>query len=726
MGVIEASFNRALSLHQQGQLAQAEAIYREILKLQPRHSHALHLLGVVAFQAGNYKAAIGLIARAIAVNPGNPAFFSNHGNALQKLGELEAAVTNYDKAIALKPDYAEAHYNRGNALHGLGRHEAALASYDRAVALDSRDAESYRSRGVTLQALKRRDAAAEDFNKAIALDPGNAEAHCNLANLLQETGQLDAALTHYGQALSCKPEFVAAWSNRGNVLQELAQLDAAIASYDRAIELAPGHAEAHAGRGETLQRQGRLEAAAASYQQACALKPEYPFLPGILLHTKMRLCDWSSLEQDLAGLRRRLALGEPVTPSFPLLALDTTAVEHRLAAELWAQAKYSPDNALGPLPAHQPGERIRLGYFSADFHDHATAFLIAGLFECHDRGRFEVIAFSFGPERDDAMRRRLTSAFDQFIDVRAQTDAEIAQLARSMGIDIAIDLKGFTQDQRSGIFARRAAPVQVSYLGYPGTMGCDFIDYLIADSTVLPEQDQQYYAEQIAYLPGSYQVNDASRAVPGEPGSRSGLGLPESGFVFCCFNNNYKITPQQLDSWARILDQVPGSVLWLLEDNPVASRNLRREAQSRGLAPERLVFAPRAELPEHLARQRAADLFLDTLPYNAHTTASDALWTGLPVLTCSGASFAGRVAASLLGAVGMPELIADSPAHYEQLAVELATDNARLRTLQARLVANRATAPLFDTRLFAHNIEAAYAHMLERQQSGLQPATFHV
>jgi predicted O-linked N-acetylglucosamine transferase (SPINDLY family) len=372
------------------------------------------------------------------------------------------------------------------------------------------------------------------------------------------------------------------------------------------------------------------------------------------------------------------------------------------------------------------GGKIRLGYYSADYHEHATAFLTAGLFERHDRSRFELTAFSFGPPREDAMRRRVTAAFDRFVDVRSRSDQEVAQLSRELAIDIAVDLKGYTEGARMGIFAHRAAPVQVSYLGYPGTLAAPYIDYLVADETLIPSETRAFYTEKIAYLPHSYQANDRQRSIAERIFTREELGLPSRGFVFCCFNNAYKITPAVFDVWMRILRRVEGSVLWLLLDNERAAENVRREAEARGVSGSRLVFAPSMALPEHLARHRAADLFLDTHPYNAHTTASDALWAGLPVLTRSGESFAARVAGSLLKAAGLAELVTTTPEAYEALAVELATDPIHLAKLTVGLSRTRLAVPLFDTELFARHLENAYTQMYQRSVRGLSPEHLHV
>jgi hypothetical protein len=404
---------------------------------------------------------------------------------------------------------------------------------------------------------------------------------------------------------------------------------------------------------------------------------------------------------------------------FPVLAITDSSQIHKQVTEIFVQAKCAPNDTLGPIPSYGRHPKIRLAYFSADLHNHATAYLMAELFEKHDRERFELYAFSFGPDKLDDMRVRVMAAFDHFIDIRGMTDQKAAELARELEIDIAIDLKGFTQDGRTDIFAYRTAPIQISYLGYPGTMGASYFEYLVADHTIIPPEAQQYYSEKIIYLPDSYQVNDRQRAISDKVFTKAQLGLPEEGFVFCCFNNNYKILPQTFDIWMRLLQQVEGSVLWLFEANPTAMTNLKKEAQKRGIHPERLVFAKWMPPAEHLARQRLADLFIDTLPYNAHTTASDALWAGLPVLTLIGQSFASRVAASLLNAIGLPELITHSEQEYEQKALELANNSKQLVQIKAKLAANRLTTPLFDTERFRKNLEQAYLEVYERHQAGL-------
>ena len=468
-----------------------------------------------------------------------------------------------------------------------------------------------------------------------------------------------------------------------------------------------------------LQELDALEESIASYEQALAIDPRTPFLLGNCRHARMQVCDWSGFESDKAAITAALERGEAVaTPFVTLSLLDSPALQRRAAEILVGQ------KLVGTLPfsapRHPRHDKIRVGYFSADFRNHAVAMLSAGLFETHDHARFELTAFSLGPNVPDELRTRVERTFDRFLQLDGKSELDIAGLARRLEIDIAVDLGGFTRNARTGVLALRAAPIQISYLGYLGSLGGKFIDYLLADPVLVPSETRDYYGEKIACLP-SYQVNDSNRPIAERAFTRAELGLPPSGFVFCCFNNTYKITPETFDSWMRILVRAPGSVLFLLGSSPAAVRNLRSEALRRGIAPERIIFGGSLPFAEYLARYRSADLFLDTLPYNAGTSASDALWVGLPVLTLPGQSMASRMAASLLTAAGLPELIAASRADYERQAVELATDAQRLETLKHKLAGNRGRCALFDTPTFTRNLESLYQQMYQRHLSGLAP-----
>ena len=476
---------------------------------------------------------------------------------------------------------------------------------------------------------------------------------------------------------------------------------------------------------KTIQELKQLDEALASYESAIALDPDLDYVFNDHLHTKMHLGLWDNQASGISELTKKINNGEKAVMPFPLLSLTDDPEMQRKTAEIYANDKYPQSHVLPKIERYQKHKKIRIGYFSADFNNHPAAYMTAELYEVHDRERFEIHAFSFGPDTKDEMNLRIKKGVDHFHEVRAMSYADTAMLARSVELDIAVDLGGYTQNCRPNIFAEGSAPIQVNYLGYPGTMGANYMDYLVADQTIIPEENQQYYSEKIAYLP-SYQVNDSNQSSPSTTPPRQDLGLPEKGFVFCCFNNNYKITPTTFDSWARILKQVDDSVLLIYISKESARINLTKEIVLRGIQPSRLIFAERVPMPEYLARYRVADLFLDTHPYNAHTTTSDALRMGLPVLTYMGNSFASRVAASLLNVINLPELITTTQEHYESLAIELATNPEKLKIIKDKLVNNLPTAPLYDTQLFARHLESAYLSMYDRYQNGLDPDHIYV
>ena len=651
---------------------------------------------------------------------------NDRGNSLYAAEQYNAALENYEKAFLLKPDYAEAHCNCAIVLCSLERYQESIESCDRAIRLKPELAEAYFNRGNALHALKQYEAARQSFDRAIELKPDYADAYYNRGSTLQPLGQNESALESYDKAILVNPNHAQAHNNKGSALQSLLQYEAALACFDKAIALKPDYAEACNNRAGALLALKQYQAALASYDKAILLKPDYEYLPGMRLHMRRFLCDWEGIEHESQQLEAPIGRGERVALPFTMLVLSDSPAIQRQAAEIYVRDKCPPGASAVPISRRPKHDRIRIGYFSADYYNHATTYLMAELLERHDRSRFEILGFSFGMDAVDEMNQRVTAAMDRFVDVRSMPDRAVAEMSRSLEVDIAVDLKGFTKESRPGIFAERAAPVQVNYLGYPGTMGADYIDYLIADPTVIPESAQQYYSEKIVYLPDSYQPNDSQRSISAKQVARTDEGLPEKAFVYCCFNSVYKISPAVFDGWMRILGRVEGSVLWLLEDNSVASGNLRKEALRRGVAAERLVFAQSLPLAEHLARHRLADIFLDTFPYNAHTTASDALWAGLPVVTRMGESFASRVAASLLRAVDLPELITATEGEFEELAVGLARDGERLQALRRKLEQNRLGAPLFDSRAYTRHLEAAYSAMVERYQTGSPPEHIHI
>ncbi len=689
---LEQWLDRALACHQRGELAQAEALYAQILAAAPDHFDARHLLGVIRHQQGRSAEALELVGAALKIRPDSARALSNHGLILYALRRYTEALASFDRAVALAPDLPDAHNNRGNALQRLRRNDEALASFDR----------------------------------ALALAPGYVEAHNNRGNALQGLRRHAQALASYDRALALRPAYPDALYNRGSALKELGRHDEAIASFDQALALRPDHAETWFARGDALNDRKRHEEALASYEKAIALRPDHPYAFSGLAEAALAICDWERTSRLAPQLEALVAERKAIVNPFTLIRLSDRPALHLQCARAFIVDKIGVPPA--PLWAGERWrhDRIRIAYLSADYHRHATAYLIAELIERHDRARFDVLGVSFGRDDKSEIRQRLVAAFDSFDDVRGRDDRDIAQMLHTREVDIAIDLKGYTQESRPEIFAFRPAPIQASYLGYPGTMGADFIDYIMGDEVVTPPEAAADYSEKIVRLPDSYQCNDSKRVIAEAAPSRHEAGLPEEGVVFCCFNNNYKITASMFDIWMRLLHAAPASVLWLLRENAGAEANLRREAQARGVDPARLVFAERLPVAEHLARHRLADLFLDTLPYNAHTTASDALWAGLPVVTCVGTAFAARVGSSLLRAVGLPGLVTASLADYEALALRLAIDAGERKELRARLAANRLTHPLFDAGRFCRHIEAAYVTMWQTWQRGEAPRGFAV
>jgi protein O-GlcNAc transferase len=645
-----------------------------------------------AYEGGQFDEAERLCAGILGVQPDNFAALHILAMVQSRLGLFVEALSNCDKALAIRPGHAEALHNRGAILQELKRFEEALASYDKALAVRPDYAQTHYNRGVILHELKRFEDALASSDRALAIRPGHAGALHNRGNTLHELRRFEEALSSYDRALAIEPDRAGTFNNRGYALAELNRFAEARASFEKAIALDPAHTHAFGGLAD------------------CALK----------------LCEWRRRDELSTELRRHVTEARSVVYPFVLLGYSDDAALHLAGARRFIQDRIG----VPPRPLWHGGtsrnDRIKLAYLSADFRAHPVAHLIAELFELHDRSRFEVIGVSLGPDDGSDMRARLITAFDRFRDVRTTPDRDAARLLNELRTDIAVDLSGYTMGCRPEILAFRPAPIAVNYLGYPGTMGIDFIDYIIADPIVLPFDRGPCYAEKIVHLPDCYQANDRKRAIAAATPTRAEAGLPARGFVFCCFNNAWKISPAMFDVWMRLLKAVGGSVLWLLHDLKEAEANLRREAAARGVDPARLVFAGRMPLDDHLARHRLADLFLDTLPYNAHTTASDALWAGLPVLTCRGESFAGRVAASLLDAVGLADLVTPSLEEYEALALKLANDAPLLAGFKTRLERNRLRYPLFDSARYCRHIEAAYATMWERWQRGESPESFSV
>jgi predicted O-linked N-acetylglucosamine transferase (SPINDLY family) len=745
--------NYGVILTQLGRSHEALTQFTLALNLRSDSAERWNLRGAAFNNLKKYENALADFDKAIALDPRFIGAYANKGYSLHELRRYDEALACFDKALAIVPGLTEAHLGRGNVLQALGRHEEALAALDQSLSLNPHFAEAWLGRGNVLSSLNRRDEALDAFDRALtlkllpsawfgrgnalynlgrldealdayarglALDPSDAEALLRYGNVFFVLKNYDKALEAYEKALSLKPNLVGTRLGLGNAFLELHRYDEALAAYDQELALTPDIAEAWLGRGHVLHMRKIHDQAAAAYAKVLKLDPGHPFVKGHLLHERMLVCDWKDADELISEIENEIRLGKPAAEPFGWQGVAKSEQSLQLCAEIYNNKKFPPvtENFPGHAPDHKT---IRIGYSSGEFRNAATSSLIVGTLEHHDKSRFEIYCFDNGWDDQSEMRSRITASVHELVDIRKLDDPSSAAAVRERQIDILVNLNGYFGEERTRMFARRPAPIQVNYLGFPGTMGSTYMDYIIADDCVIPPDNRKYFTEKVVYLPNSYQANDTKKEIGTDDPSRATYGLPQQGFVFCCFNNNYKIVPEIFDRWMHILKRADGSVLWLIEDSEKAASNLRMEATARGVGAERLVFAKRLPLSEHLARHRLADLFLDTLPYNAHTTASDALWAGLPILTCLGQTFAGKVGASLLKAIGLPELITTTLDDYEELAVDLATHPEKVALLKRKSADNRLTTPLFDTKQFTRDIEAAYSAMYERLRAGLKP-----
>ena len=717
-------FRLGVAQQRAGELPGAIESYRQCLRLNPELAEVHNNLGTTLEAAGHFDEARGCFERALALKPDYVRALTNLGKLLQRLERSAEAIGVLERALEVSPDHVPALVNLGFALTDAGRAEEAVAPLRRAIALDPQFFAAHHGLARALLAAGDTAGGFESLERALALEPRLTDAHLLRARALLQSGQSAQAIACLQRVAIAAPDCADVHDNLAFALYEAGQLEAALASANRALALDPRHWRAELHRAQALAQLRRHAEARASLRRVLARRPGQSEALAEELNCCLRICDWAGVEAARAGIRS-LPAGTGAVHPFVLMAVSDDPAELLHAARGVAA---SASHGRSPLPslARRPRGRIRVAYLSADYCVHATSFLIAELLELHERGEFEIYGVSFGPDDESPVRRRMIAACDHFADVRDKSDLEIARWLREQEIDIAVDLKGYTAFGRSGILAYRPAPIQVNYLGYPGTLGARFADYIIADEFLIPEAERAHYQEQVVHLPHSYQVNDRRRVTAAPGPTRAEAGLPADAFVFCCFNSNWKITAPVFEAWMRLLAEVEGSVLWLFEDSEPAAANLRAAAMKRGIAPKRLVFATRVANDAHLARHRLADLFLDTVPVNAHTTASDALWSGLPVITCAGRAFAGRVAGSLLRAVGLAELITSSLAEYERLALSLARDPARLGALRSHLLEKRQELPLFDTPLFCRHLEAAYRQMWATHREGRPPASFKV
>lgn len=648
---------RASTLLESGEIKLAKAALTTLLETHPKNSDCLHLLGVIANKEKNYVLASNLIAKAVGIYDRNPYYYFNLAVSFKAQNNLSQALECYEKCIELAPTISLAHLNKGIVLKQLHRIDEAIKSHSTAIKLNDRLLLAYVNRGLAYQAKRQLLLAKQDFLSAVGIKAEFAEAHANLGNVYRELKNYSLAIESYGKALS--------------------------------------------------------------------LNRDLPYLQGLLLHTKMCIADWQGFDSNLKQTLDDVSLGKRVSPSHPLLALIDDPIAHLKCTQTWMSHNHPENDSLGSFDAihfnQTLNRRIKVAYISPDFRDHPVAYLMANVFELHSKEQFELYALSLTSICDDGMHSRISKAFEHFFYVNDQSDKEIAQLCRSLSIDIVIDLSGLTEGSRPGIFSYRPAPLQVGYIGFLGSMGASYFDYIITDSTITTPMNRPYFSEKILYLP-SYQANDQHRFSSAAIFAKADLGISENTFVYCSLNSTYKITPDIFKSWMTILLRVPNSALLLLAENTTAEANLRNNALTLGVDPNRIFFCNRINRSDYLARYKSADLFLDTSPYNAGTTASDALWAGLPVLTIVGKSFASRIGASLLNAIGLPELITYSLQDYESKAVELGLNQNLLTQTKDKLRRNSKSMPLFDAPSFTVTLEAGFRQIFLRHFSNLKPA----
>ena len=683
----EAYSNLGITLEELDELEKALESFEKAFSLKPEKIETANTISTILQEINDPNLSINYYKKIIESSPKLYLVHFNLAIAYQELNFIDEAINSYKKALNLHPEFLDAYLNLGDIYEDSNQLEDSLMSLERAVEIDSTNSLAFNNLGVTLKSLNRIDDAVNSFKRAIEIEPDNPQGHFNL----------------------------------GVALRSLNKIDDAIKSFEKTIALDPNSGESYFFLGELYRVTNQHKIALFNFNKAFSINPNIDFLFGAILNTKMHLSLWEDLEDNLKILTNKINNNEKVVSPFALMALIDDPEIQIKASQIYANFNYPQNDSIFPVKPYKNHKKIRLGYFSADFHNHPTMHLMIELFELHDRERFEVYAFSFGPNQQDKWRQRASLSFDQFIDVRLKSDKEISTLSREKEIDIAVNLGGYTQATRTGIFANFAAPIQVNFLVFPGTMGSNYFDYIVADHTVISSENKYHFSEKIVYMPDTYQSNISEREVSNKTILRHELGLPEEGFIFCCFNNVHKILPPTFESWMRILKSVDESVLWLYANKESVIANILETASSLGVDKNRIIFAKHAPVEDHLNRIGKADLFLDTLPYNAHTTASDALRMGVPVITLIGKSFASRVAASLLNAVNMPELITRTQQQYESTAIELALHSEKLDNIKVKLNANLPSSALFDCRMFTKNLELAYDEMHQKSQSGLKP-----
>ncbi len=684
-------YKKALICFQNGKINEAEEICFKLVKKNTKNINFLLLLGVIYFKKKKILKSIEIFNKIIKQNPHNYQAFFNLGNVFLSVKEFNKSLECYNKAILINPEYKKAYNNRGNVMRELGMLNQAVKNYDKAIAIESNNPDSYVNRGTIFYELRNFSKASKDYIKAIHLKKNYAEAYFSLANVFNETGASKDAIENYKKAIKINPNYAEAYNNLGNLYNKLKKYNEAIICFEKAIRI----------------------------------NPNFNFLYGNLIQTKCIICDWKYFKKDIKNLEKNIEIKKKTAPPFLTLSLFDSPQIQKNASIIWCEDKFFKSKNIY-FENKKINKKVRIGYYSADFGEHAMSYLLANLFELHDKSKFEIIAFSFVNHSESKIGKRVSNSFNKFFDVSLKSDEEIVELSKNLNIEIAVDLMGFTKKNRFSIFHKRCSPIQVNYLGYPGTLGNANIDYIIADKIIIPKKNEKFYSEKIVYLPNTYQVNDSKKQISKKFLSKKEFGLPENSFIFCCFNQNYKINPKIFNIWMDLLLEVKNSTLWLIEDNEISIKNLKKEAEKKMVNQNRIIFAKRLPNEKHLARHKLADLFIDTFPYTAHTTGSDALWSGLPLVTLKGETFASRVASSLLNAVNLPELVTTSYEEYKELAIKLSLNPKILQTFKKKLEINISKKPLFNTKLFVKNIESAFIQMHDRYYKGMPKKNIYI
>ena len=720
MSEIHSNLVRAFDLLKKNDFINAKLIYENILSVDKKNFDALFFLAVILINFKNYKKARDLLEQVVLIKPNFADAYNNIGICLEKLNDLDGAIKNYNLAINNRPNFAEAHNNIGVVFQKLRNFDQAILQYKKAITYKNLYLDAYVNLANLFKETKQFEEAIKNYDLAINLNPKLAEVYNNKGNALKEIRKFEEAIKNYDLAINLNPKLAEVYNNKGNALKEIRKFEEAIKNYDLAINLNPNFAEAYFNTATALQDIKNFEKAVLYFEKALLLDKEIPFCKGYLLHAKMLCCNWSGLNELYKEIYNDVEKNRYSATPFGYQAICDDESNLQKCAQLYSSKRFPEiKNNLFSKKVSK-NKKIKIGYLCGEFREQATSILMTEVWEKHNKEDFEIIAFDSGWDDKSLRRNRIINAFDKFIDISKVSDLDAAKIIYKEQIDILINLNGFFGTGRPVVFSYRPAGIQINYLGFPGTIGSNYIDYILCDQTVVPLESKKFYNEKIIYLPDSYQANDTKRNISDKKFLREELSLPKESFVFCCFNNNYKITPNMFDVWARLLKKIDNSVLWLIDGNSEATENLKKEAKIRNIDVSRLIFAKRMKLEDHLARHKNADLFLDTLPYNAHTTASDSLWAGLPVLTCLGKAFPGRVAASLLRSLDLPELITYSENEYISKAEELALNPEKLTLIKNKLDTNKFSQPLFNTELFCRNLESAFKIIFEKYSLGLE------